>query len=248
MGNNALKMLVENTTEPEQVLILRNVADVHAVGYFLRHGCLVCLLVGTCQLEPPQPITSMSYFSQKAKVSSKVRHTSQKDTCTRPKRVNQWYFGMKMHIGVDAGSGMVHSLAATSANVHDVDVTSKLIREDDNVVYGDSGYLGLPKRPAIRQDNKKSNIDYRINRRPTQIKTTDNYVGINWEKESEHQKSSVRSKVEHSSLIVKRDFGYKKVAYRGQAKNLNRFSFLFVSANILMYLRGGHKEPIPLMR
>ena len=138
-----------------------------------------------------------------------------------------------MHIGVDAGSGMVHSLAATSANVHDVDVTSKLIREDD--------------RPAIRQDNKKSNIDYRINRRPTQIKTTDNYVGINWEKESEHQKSSVRSKVEHSSLIVKRDFGYKKVAYRGQAKNLNRFSFLFVSTNILMYLRGGHKEPIPLM-
>ena len=163
------------------------------------------------------------------------------------KKGNQWYFGMKMHIGVDAGSGMVHSLEATSANVHDVDVAPKLIREDDDVVYGDSGYLGLPKRPEIQQDNKKSNIDYRINRRPSQIKTTDNYVGINWDKEIEHQKSSVRSKVEHPFLIVKRDFGYKKAAYRGLAKNLNRFYFLFASANILMYLRGGHKEPIPLM-
>ena len=123
----------------------------------------------------------------------------------------------------------------------------KLIRENDDVVHGDSGDLRLPKKPASRQDNKKSNIDYRINRRPTQVKTTDNYVGINWEKEIEHQKSSARSKVEPSFLIVKRDFGYQKVAYRGLAKNLNRFYFLFASANILMYLRGGHKEPIPLM-
>lgn len=162
------------------------------------------------------------------------------------KKGNQWYFGIKMHIGVDADSGMVHSLEATSANVHDVDVAPKLIREDDDVVYGYSGYLVFPKRSEIQQDEKKSNIDYRINRRPTQIKTPDNYVGINWDKEIEHQKSSMRSKVEHPFLTVKRDFGYKKVAYRGMAKNLNRFYFLFASANILMYLRGGHKEPIPL--
>lgn len=163
------------------------------------------------------------------------------------KKGNQWYFGMKMHIGVDAGSGMVHSIEATSANVHDADVAHKLIREDDEVVYGDSGYLGLAKRPEIQQDEKKSNIEFRINRRPSQIKTPASYAGINWEKEIEHQKSSVRSKVEHPFLTVKRDFGYKKVSYRGLAKNLNRFYLLFASANILMYLRGGHKEPIPLM-
>lgn len=162
------------------------------------------------------------------------------------KKGNQWYFGMKTHIGVDAGTGFVHSVEATAANVHDVDVAHKLIREDDDVVYGDSGYLGLSRRPEIQQDKHKSTMDYRINRRPSQLKMADSYTGINWDKEIEHQKSSVRSKVEHAFLIVKRDFGYRKVAYRGLAKNLNRFYILFASANILMYMRGGYKEPLSL--
>lgn len=163
------------------------------------------------------------------------------------KKGNQWYFGMKVHIGVDAGSGMVHSLEATAANVHDANVAPKLIREDDDVVYGDSGYLGLSKRQEILEDEHKSKIDYRINLRPSQIKIPNNYAGINWDKEIERRKSSVRSKVEHIFLIVKREFGYGKVVYKGLAKNLNRFYFLFGSANILMYLRSGHTKPIALM-
>lgn len=123
------------------------------------------------------------------------------------KKGNQWYFGMKIHIGVDAGSGMVHTIEASSANVHDVDVAPKLIRMDDEVVYGDSGYLGISKREEVRQNEHLSSIDYRINRRPSQIKTPDSYPGINWDKDIEHRKSSVRSKVEHVFLIVKRDFG-----------------------------------------
>ena len=128
------------------------------------------------------------------------------------KKGNQWYFGMKTHIGVDAGTGFVHSVEVTAANVHDVDVAHKLIREDDDVVYGDSGYLGLSRRPEIQQDKHKSTIDYRINRRPSQLKMADSYAGINWDKGIEHQKFSVRSKVEHAFLIVKQDFGYRKVA------------------------------------
>lgn len=162
------------------------------------------------------------------------------------KKGNQWYFGMKIHIGVDAGSGMVHTIEASSANIHDVDVAPKLIRMDDEVVYGDSGYLGISKREEVRQNEHLSSIDYRINRRPSQIKTPDSYPGINWDKDIEHRKSSVRSKVEHVFLIVKRDFGYRKVVYRGLAKNLNRFYFLFASANLVMYLRDGHKKPISL--
>lgn len=110
---------------------------------------------------------------------------------------------MKTHIGVDAGTGFVHSVEVTAANVHDVDVAHKLIREDDDVVYGDSGYLGLSRRPEIQQDKHKSTIDYRINRRPSQLKMADSYAGINWDKGIEHQKFSVRSKVEHAFLIVK---------------------------------------------
>ena len=72
---------------------------------------------------------------------------------------------MKCHSGVDAGSGYVYSLEVTAANVHDITVATKLIREDDEVVYGDAGYLGIEKREEVSSDKHLSSIDYRINRR-----------------------------------------------------------------------------------
>lgn len=162
------------------------------------------------------------------------------------KKGNQWYFGMKIHAGVDAGTGLAHTIEATPANVHDVEVAPKLIREDDDVIYGDSGYIGLQKRDAVTQDKHLSSIDYRINRRPSQSEIPDSYRGINWDRVIEHQKSSVRCKVEHIFLIVKRDFGYRKVAYRGIDKNLNRFFFLFASANILKLVRAGRNACVAI--
>lgn len=158
------------------------------------------------------------------------------------KKGNQWRFGMKVHSGVDAGSGYVHTITATAANVHDINETHNLIREDDSVVYGDSGYIGVEKREEIRQDDHLSQVDYRINRRPSQNRIASTYTGENYDKTIERQKSSVRSKVEHPFLIVKKLFGYSKVVYKGIAKNLNRFYMLFASANLLMCLRAGRRE------
>ena len=147
------------------------------------------------------------------------------------KKGNEWRFGMKCHIGVDAFSGLVHTIAVTSANVHDVSVASRLIREDDDVVYGDSGYLGIEKREEVVSDAHLSSIDYRINRRPSRLQNvSDN--SFDWDRMMEHAKSSVRCKVEHSFRTVKCLFGYKKVAYRGLAKNENRLYVLFTSANL----------------
>lgn len=151
------------------------------------------------------------------------------------KKGNQWYFGMKVHTGVDAGTGYVHTVTATSANVHDVEETTNLVRKDDDVMYGDSGYLGAQKR--IDKDESLSDIECRINRRPSSIKMSASYLGYQWDREIENRKSSVRSKVEHPFLIVKKQFGYCKTAYRGLAKNLNRFYVLFASANLLMCIR-----------
>ena len=81
------------------------------------------------------------------------------------KKGNQWHFGMKCHTGVDAGSGFVHTVEATAADVHDVTVAEKLLREDDEVVYGDSAYLGLEKRDEIQHNPCFSAIEFRINRR-----------------------------------------------------------------------------------
>jgi IS5 family transposase len=160
------------------------------------------------------------------------------------KKGNDWYFGMKAHIGVDAGSGYTHTVTATAANVHDINEASNLIREDDEVVYGDAGYKGIADREEIASDARKSEIDFRINRRVVKYGKDPNNVGRQWEKFIEHQKSSVRCKVEHVFRIVKITFGYSKAVYRGIKKNLDRLYVLFASANILMYVRSGHAEKL----
>lgn len=158
------------------------------------------------------------------------------------KKGNEWYFGMKVHVGADAGSGYVHTITGTPANMHDVSETANLIREDDEVVYGDSGYLGSASQPAIKDDEKKSGIEFRVNKRPSSLKMADNFKGYNWDKKMEHEKSAVRCKVEHPFLIVKRQMGYAKVVYRGLAKNMNRFHILFASANLIMCSRAGRTK------
>ena len=145
---------------------------------------------------------------------------------------------MKCHTGVDAGSGFVHTVEATAANVHDVTVAARLLREDDEVVYGDSAYLGIEKREEVKNSSELSAIEYRMNRRPGRLpKVSDN--AIDWERHIENRKSSVRSKVEHPYRIVKNIFGFRKTVYRGLSKNLNRLHVLFASANLYMLARAG---------
>jgi IS5 family transposase len=117
-------------------------------------------------------------------------------------------------------------------------VGSKLIRKDDEVVYGDSGYLGIEKREEVKDDPHLSKKEYRINLRHNSVQTMPPGF-FNWEKHRERRKSSVRSKVEHSFLIIKKYFGFDKTVYRGLAKNTHHLFMLCVSANLLMCARAG---------
>lgn len=126
------------------------------------------------------------------------------------KKGNQWHFGMIMHVGVDAGSGYVHTIEATRANEHDITVASKLIREDDEVVYSDSAYIGVEKRPEILDDEQKAAIDYSINQRPGKFATTMQVPGIDWNRHVEYKKSAVRCKVEHP-FRMSRHLWYSKI-------------------------------------
>ena len=146
---------------------------------------------------------------------------------------------MKAHIGVDAGTGYVHSVSATAANVHDITEAPKLLRSDDDVVYGDAGYLGIEKREEIKNDENKSKIAYRINRRPGAMRQDPMNISTQWDRHIESRKSSVRSKIEHVFRIVKIQFGFNKVVYRGLTKNLNRLFGLFMSANAYMLAKSG---------
>ena len=106
-------------------------------------------------------------------------------------------------------------------------------------MHGDSGYLGAPERPKIKNDEVLSKIEFRINKRPSSLKMADDFNGLNRDKKVGHDKSAVRCKVEHAFLIVKRQMGYAKVVCRGSEKNMHRFHVLFTSANLLMCSRAG---------
>ena len=148
------------------------------------------------------------------------------------KKGNQWYFGMKAHIGVDAGTGYVHSVTATAASIHDLDQIAHLVRADDDVVYADAGYQGAERRPDVADDPHLSKVEYRVAARKSKLAAM-----AQPDRVAESRKASVRAKVEHPFLIVKRDFGFTKTRYRGMAKNLNHLNVLFASANWVMRAR-----------
>ena len=159
------------------------------------------------------------------------------------KKGNQWYFGERLHTGVDAGTGYIHSVEVTAANVNERDIVPVLVREDDEVVYGDAGYLGIEKREDIKNDAHLSQIDWRINtQKPYRKNQWESGPGIFWHRYLEYQKSRVRSKVEYPFFVIKRIFGYRKVRYRGLHKNRTHAYTLCALANLYMLARASRSE------
>ena len=150
------------------------------------------------------------------------------------KKGNTWHFGYKMHIGVDRDSGLVHHVKTTSANEHDVTATSELMHGEEETLNGDSGYIGADKRPeAIRKNKQGKKIKYIINRKQSSINKLSK-SGQDAAKRREHQKSSVRCKVEHVFAVVKRLFGYRKTRYRGLRKQMLKSYIMFALANLYL--------------
>ena len=150
------------------------------------------------------------------------------------KKGNTWYFGYKAHVGVDKDTGLVHTVEVTGANTHDVVMTSKLLTGDEESVYGDSGYLGADKREdSIRRNRQGRRIRYRINCRPSQIRKKPARAQGQL-KRREHEKSSIRAKVEHVFAVVKGRFRYRKTRYRGLRKQTAKLNMLFALANLIL--------------
>ena len=143
------------------------------------------------------------------------------------KKGNQWYFGMKAHIGVDAESGLTHSLETTPANGSDVATAHKVLHGGEERVWGDAGYTGVGKRG----ENEKRKVEWLVAMKHGKRRLLDKDGP---EEEAERQKGSVRAKVEHPFLYVKRHFGYGKVRYRGLAKNTQRIALLLGFTNLLI--------------
>lgn len=150
------------------------------------------------------------------------------------KKGNVWHFGYKAHIGVDKESGLVHMVKVTAANEHDVTVTSELLTGDEEEVYGDSGYLGAEKRPeALKKNKAGKSVHYKINRRPIQSKNNSARSQAQI-KRREHEKSSVRAKVEYVFAVVKLQLRFRKTRYRGLQKQIAKMNIMFALANLIL--------------
>ena len=144
------KLLYENNIAQLLFDAINRVLEKH--GHIMRGGTIIDATI----IEAPS--------------STKNKNKTRDPEMHQTKKGNEWHFGMKTHIGVDAGTGYVHTVTATAANVHDINEAHKLLREDDEFMSGDNGYQGIQKREEITSDEHKSKMQYRISQRPRRYK------------------------------------------------------------------------------
>ena len=160
-----------------------------------------------------------------ASPSTKNKAGKRDPEMTQSKKANQWYFGMKAHVGVDAQSGLVHTAGVTTGKVHDAKVMHRLIREDDREVYGDKGYASAAKKRAAEEAGVLWGVKEKA--KPGRDLTKRQHA-------RNRRFGKVRAKVEHVFRVLKCQFGYRKVRYRGIAKNGAQVFALLALANLYL--------------
>jgi len=143
----------------------------------------------------------------------------------------QWHFGMKAHIGVDADSGLVHTVVGTSANVNDVTQAHALVHGQETDVFADAGYQGVDKREDTQAIEARWHVAMRPGKRRALDKRMAMGVLVN---QLQQAKARIRAKVEHAFRVIKCQFGHRKTRYRGLAKNTHQLRVLFALSNLWM--------------
>jgi IS5 family transposase len=163
--------------------------------------------------------------------SSTKNETGERDPeMHQTKKGNQWYFGMKAHIGVDKDSGLIHSVETTSANVHDITRAAQLLHGEEEVVYGDVGYQGIVKRAEMAGKC----TTFRVAMRPGKRRALPNTPDGRLLDLVETAKPHIRAKVEHSFSVIKQQFGFQKTRLRGMAKNHCKVNVMAALTNLYL--------------
>ena len=157
--------------------------------------------------------------------STKNRENARDPEMKQPKKGNQWYFGMKAHVGTDTGRGLAHSVVVTDAAVHDSQVMDELLHGEEHAVYGDRAYTSEKKKAEY----EARGIRWCVNRKACRhYQLTPEDVAYN------HKQSQIRAKGEHAFLVVKHLWHYQKVKYKGLYKNAAQMFSLFALANLYL--------------
>jgi IS5 family transposase len=149
------------------------------------------------------------------------------------KKGNQWYFGMKVHIGVDKDSGLIHSVVTTAANVHDLTPAAELLHGEEEVVYADAGYQGIHKRPEMQ--GKKAG--FRVAMRPGKRRALPDTPEGRLLNLVEAAKAHIRAKGEHPFRVIKNQWGFRKTRLRGMLKNSCKVNVLAALTNLFLARR-----------
>jgi IS5 family transposase len=140
---------------------------------------------------------------------------------------------MKAHIGVDADSGLVHTVVGTAANAHDVTQASALLHGEESDVFADSGYRGVHKREEVIEGHGQ--VSWHVAMMPSHRKALDKGTPMGAIMDAlEKTKASIRAKVEHPFRVIKCQFGHRKTRYRGLAKNMSQLLVMFALSNLWM--------------
>ena len=167
--------------------------------------------------------------------STKNKEKQRDPEMHQTRKGNQWYFGMKAHIGADRDSKLVHTVVVTAANVADITQTAQLLHGQEKQVHADAGYTGVEKREEIVALERK--IDWQVARKRGQIKKLEDGAEKETLKATEKAKASGRAFVEHPFHLLKNIFRHRKVRYRGLAKNGHQLYTLFGLANLVIGAR-----------
>ena len=160
--------------------------------------------------------------------STKNQEKSRDPEMKQTRKGNQWYFGMKAHIGSDTGKGLAHRIVVTDAGVHDSQVMDELLNGEEQAVYGDRAYTS---------EKRKSEYEARGIRWCVNRKASRNHQLSEEDIEYNHRQSQIRAKGEHAFRIVKHLWRYQKVRYKGLLKNATQVFSLFMLANIYLVRR-----------
>ena len=167
-----------------------------------------------------------------APTSTKNKSRQRDPEMHQTKKGNQWYFGMKAHVAVDAQSGLVHRVIGTAAHVSDISQTHELLHGQERDVFADAGYQGVQKRPEIT--SMKTPPQWHVAAKRSKIRALPEGELKEATQKFEKLKSQIRSRVEHPFHLVKNLFGYRKVRYRGLTKNTAQLHTLFALANLVL--------------
>jgi IS5 family transposase len=222
-----IDMISDRIPDETTILAFRHLLEKHNLGEQIFQAVKVHLKANGMAMKQGTIIDATLIA---APSSTKNKAGERDPEMHQTKKGNQWYFGMKVHIGVDKDLGLIHSVETTAANVHDLTPAAELLHGEEEVVYADAGYQGIEKRPEMEGTTTTFRVAMRPGKRRTLPKTADGRL----DDLIETAKAHIRAKGEHPFRVIKQQFGFQKTRLRGMLKNRCKVNVLAALTNLFL--------------